>query len=89
MGTPVIVPMVGKIVSVSVKVGDKIKGKVISFSPFGAFVEVMPKIRGLCHISEFASQKEMEDALKIGDKHEFEILSIEPKEYRMSLKLVK
>jgi small subunit ribosomal protein S1 len=71
------------------KKGDKIKGKVISFSPFGAFVEVMPKIRGLCHISEFASQKEMEESLKIGETYQFEILLIETKEHRMSLKLVK
>src|SRR6185436_1426775 len=38
------------------KKGDTIKGKVIGFSAFGAFVEVMPKIRGLCHISEFTGQ---------------------------------
>ncbi len=71
------------------KKGDKIPGKVISFSPFGAFVEVMPKIRGLAHISEFASQKEMEESLKTGESYQFEILLIEPKEHRMSLKLAK
>ena len=71
------------------KKGDKIQGKVISFSPFGAFVEVLPKIRGLCHISEFSSQKEMEESLKAGETYSFEILLIEPKEHRMSLKLVK
>ncbi len=71
------------------KKGDKIKGKVISFSAFGAFVEVLPKIRGLCHISEFASAADMEKALKVGESYEFEILAIEPKEHRMSLKLAK
>ncbi len=71
------------------KKGDTIKGKVISFSAFGAFVEVLPKIRGLCHISEFTNQKEMEDALKTGESYTFEILAIEPKEHRMSLKLAK
>lgn len=71
------------------KKGDKIKGKVLSFSAFGAFVEVDPKVRGLCHISEFTSQKEMEESLKVGESYEFEILLIEPKEHRMSLKLVK
>ena len=71
------------------KKGDRIKGKVISFSPFGAFIEVLPKIRGLCHISEFTSQKEMEDSLKAGESYKFEILLIEPKEHRMSLKLTK
>lgn len=68
---------------------DVIKGKVSSFSLFGAFVEVMPKIRGLCHISEFKSQKEMEESLKIGESYDFEILLIEPKEHRMSLRLAK
>ena len=71
------------------KKDDIIKGKVISFSPFGAFVEVMPKIRGLCHISEFSSQKEMEDSLKAGETYDFKILEIQPKEHRMSLKLNK
>ncbi len=71
------------------KKGDTIKGKVTSFSPFGTFVEVLPKIRGLCHISEFKSQKEMEESFKIGETYNFEILLIEPKEHRMSLKLIK
>ena len=71
------------------KKGDTIEGKVISFSPFGAFVEVLPKIRGLCHISEFSSQKEMEDSLNPGESYKFEILLIESKEHRMSLKLTK
>ena len=69
------------------KKGDMIKGKVIKFSVFGAFVEVYPKIRGLCHISEFSSQQNMEELLKPGETYEFQILLIEPKEHRMSLKL--
>lgn len=69
------------------KKGDSIEGQVISFSPFGAFVQVAPKIRGLCHISEFKSQQEMEESLKAGQSYQFEILAIEPKEHRMSLKL--
>ena len=70
------------------KKGDVIKGKVISFNSFGAFVEVMPKIRGLCHVSEFESRQKMEEALKAGEIYEFELLLIDPKEHRMSLNLV-
>jgi small subunit ribosomal protein S1 len=69
------------------KKGDVIKGKVSKFSAFGAFVEVMPKIRGLCHISEFKSKEEMEQQLKLGESYDFEVILIEPKEHRMSLKL--
>lgn len=70
------------------KKGEKIKGKITQFSAFGAFVEVTPKIRGLCHISEFGSKQEMEEKLKIGKTYDFEVLLIEPKEHRMSLKLI-
>lgn len=69
------------------KKGDIIKGKATKFSAFGAFVEVAPKIRGLCHISEFSSKEEMEKHLKINETYDFEVLLIEPKEHRMSLKL--
>ena len=69
------------------KKGDTIKGKVTKYSTFGAFVEIMPKIRGLCHISEFSSKEEMEKSLEIGKTYDFQILLIEPKEHRMSLKL--
>jgi small subunit ribosomal protein S1 len=69
------------------KKGDVMKGKVTKFSTFGAFVELAPKIRGLCHISEFESKEKMEEQLKIGETYDFTVLSIEPKEHRMSLKL--
>lgn len=71
------------------KKGDVINGKVTSFSSFGAFIEILPQIRALCHLSEFTSSKEMEDSLKIGSSYNFEILLIDPKEHRMSLKLSK
>jgi len=71
------------------KKGDIIKGKVTKLNPFGAFVQITPKIQGLCHISEFGSQKKMEESLEIGKEYDFQILTIEPKEYRISLRLVK
>ncbi len=71
------------------KKGDVIKGKAIKINPFGVFIQISPKIQGLSHISEFGSQEKMEEALKIGEKYDFQILSIEPIKHRMSLKLVK
>lgn len=66
--------------------GKIIKGKVTKFNPFGAFVEVAPKIQGLCHISEFGSKQRMEESLKIGSEYGFEVLLIDPKEHRLLLK---
>jgi len=71
------------------KKDDVIKGKVTKFSTFGAFVEIAPKIRGLCHISEFESKEKMEEQLEIGKTYSFQVILIEPREHRMSLKLVK
>jgi len=70
------------------KKGDKVLGKVTKFNPFGVFVQITPKIQGLCHISEFGTKTKMEQTLKIDKEYNFQILSIEPKEHRMSLKLL-
>jgi small subunit ribosomal protein S1 len=70
------------------KKGDVVQGKVTKFNPYGAFVQFAPKIQGLCHISEFGTKSKMEEKLKIGQKYNFQILSIDQKEHRLSLKLV-
>ncbi|MCP6719432.1 MAG: S1 RNA-binding domain-containing protein [Patescibacteria group bacterium] len=70
------------------KKGDIISGKVTKFNPFGAFVQLSKEIQGLCHISEFESGK-MEDVLELGKKYKFQVLSIDEKEHRMSLRPVK
>lgn len=69
------------------KKGDVVKCRVTKFNPFGAFVQLEPQIQGLCHISEFGIKTKMEEALKIGKKYDFQIVSIEPAEHRISLKL--
>ncbi len=69
------------------KKGDEVSGKVTKFNPYGAFIAISPKIQGLIHISEFGTKSKMETTLKIGEKYKFQILSIEPREHRMSLKL--
>ncbi len=69
------------------KQGDIVSGKATKLNPFGAFVQITEKVQGLCHISEFKSSQEMEENLKEGQNYDFEIVSIEPKEHRMSLRL--
>ncbi len=69
------------------KKDDIIKGEVTKINPFGAFVQVAPKIQGLIHISEFGSQKKISASLEIGKKYKFQILSIDPPKHSMLLKL--
>lgn len=73
------------------KKGDAVKGLVTKLNPFGAFIQIMDddaaKIQGLCHISELGSQTKMEESLKVGETYNFQVVSVEPSEHRMSLKL--
>ena len=70
-------------------VGQTVKGKVLKFDKFGAFVELDDDIHGLVHISELSGDKieKPEDVVKVGEEYEFKILSIEPEDHRLGLSL--
>jgi len=67
--------------------GDEVSGKVVKINPFGAFVQIEPKIQGLIHISQFKNKKEMEEKLEVGKEYKFQILSILPAKHQISLVL--
>lgn len=74
------------------KVGDEVSGKVDKLNIFGAFVYLDRDIHGLAHVSEFREVypgKKMEEVLKSGEEYKWRILSIEPKEHRMGLVIMK
>lgn len=71
------------------KKGDEVSGEVIKLNPFGAFVQLDGAIHALVHVSEFGSESKMKEALALGQKYNFKILSIEPLEHRMALGLIK
>lgn len=74
------------------KIGDTVEGKVDKINPFGAFVYLDQDIHGLAHISEFRqiyADKKIEEVLEPGKSYSWKILSIEPKEHRMGLIIVK
>jgi polyribonucleotide nucleotidyltransferase len=52
-----------------VAVGEIYEGEVVRIMAFGAFVQILPKVDGLVHISELAPQRvgKVEDVVKIGD----------------------
>ena len=73
-------------------VGDVVQGKIDKINPFGAFVYLDKDIHGLAHVSEFQEVypgKKMDEILRGGETYSWKILSIEPKDHRMGLMLVK
>jgi small subunit ribosomal protein S1 len=74
------------------KVGDIVSGKIDKINPFGAFVYLDKDIHGLAHVSEFQEVypgKKMDEILRAGEAYDWKILSIEPKDHRMGLMIVK
>ena len=73
-----------------IKVGDKVKGKVVLIADYGAFVEIKPGVEGLIHVSEMSWSPRLriaQDFLKVGDEVEAQILSLDRENRKMSLGL--
>lgn len=70
------------------KVGDVVKGRVYTFHPYGAIVNLEGGIQGQIHVSEFGSVAEMKERLSQGEEYDFKIESVKPEERRIALKLV-
>ncbi len=71
-----------------VKVGDKIKGKVVVIADYGAFIEVAEGVEGLVHVSEMSWSTHLrsaQDFVSVGDEVEAVILTLDREERKMSL----
>ncbi len=74
--------------STDIKVGDKVKGKVVVLADYGAFVEIAQGVEGLIHVSEMSWSQHLRSAqefLKVGDEVEAQVLTLDREERKMSL----
>ncbi len=72
----------------NLKVGDHVKGKVVVMADYGAFVEIIPGVEGLIHVSEMSWSQHLrsaQDFLKVGDEVEAVVLTLDREERKMSL----
>ena len=72
----------------NLKVGDKVHGKVVVMTDYGAFVEIAEGIEGLVHVSEMSWSQHLRSAndfLKVGDEIDAVILTLDRDERKMSL----
>jgi len=70
------------------KVGDKVKGKVVVIADYGAFIEVAEGVEGLIHVSEMSWSTHLrsaQDFVKVGDEVEAQILTLDREDRKMSL----
>ena len=70
------------------KVGDKVKGKVVVMADYGAFIEIATGVEGLIHVSEMSWSQHLrsaQDFMKVGDEVEAVVLTLDREERKMSL----
>ena len=72
----------------NLKEGDHVKGKVVVIADYGAFIEIVPGVEGLIHVSEMSWSQHLrsaQDFMKVGDEVEAVILTLNREERKMSL----
>ncbi|MCI9285129.1 MAG: 30S ribosomal protein S1 [Muribaculaceae bacterium] len=90
LGLKQLLPHPWDALSADLKVGDKVKGKVVVMADYGAFVEIAPGVEGLIHVSEMSWSQHLrsaQDFLKVGDEIEAVILTLDREDRKMSLGL--
>ncbi len=88
LGLKQLTPHPWEALDANLKVGDKVKGKVVVIADYGAFVEIAPGVEGLIHVSEMSWSQHLRSAqefLKVGEEIEAVILTLDREERKMSL----
>lgn len=73
-----------------VKEGGKVKGKVVNIEDYGAFLEIMPGVEGLVHVSEITWSSQPINAkefFNMNDEYEAVVVTLDKEERKMSLSI--
>lgn len=73
----------------SIKDGAIMEGKVVRLTNFGAFVEVLPGVEGLVHLTEITDENiaKTSDVLSIGQNVKVKVLSVNKEDKKLSLSI--
>jgi small subunit ribosomal protein S1 len=74
--------------SEDIQVGSKVKGKIVNVADYGAFLELLPGVEGLIHVSEMSWSQHLrnpQDFMSVGDELEAVVLTLDRDERKMSL----
>lgn len=74
--------------SQDMQVGSKVKGKIVNVADYGAFLELIPGVEGLIHVSEMSWSQHLrnpQDFIKIGDELDAVVLTLDREDRKMSL----
>jgi small subunit ribosomal protein S1 len=70
--------------------GNIVKGKVVNIEDYGAFLEILPGVEGLVHVSEITwanTPINAKEFFKLGDEHEAKVVTLDKANRKMSLSI--
>lgn len=74
----------------NIREGEIVKGKVVNIEDYGAFLEIMPGVEGLVHVSEITwanTPINAKEFFKLGDEHQARIVTLDKNARKMSLSI--
>jgi len=74
----------------NLKEGEIVKGKVVNIEDYGAFLEIMPGVEGLVHVSEITwanTPINAKEFFKLGDEYEAKVVTLDKETRKMSLSI--
>ncbi len=72
----------------NLQIGTRVKGKIVTVADYGAFLEIIPGVEGLIHVSEMSWSQNLrspQEFMKVGDEVEAQVLTIDRDDRKMSL----
>jgi len=88
LGLKQLTPHPWQSLSEEIQVGSKVKGKIVTVADYGAFLEIIPGVEGLIHVSEMSWSQNLrspQEFLKVGDEVEAQVLTLDRDDRKMSL----
>ena len=74
----------------NLKEGEVVKGKVVNIEDYGAFLEIMPGVEGLVHVSEITwanTPINAKEFFKLSDEYEAKVVTLDKETRKMSLSI--
>lgn len=90
LGLKQLTPHPWEVLDATIQVGSVVKGKIVNIEDYGAFLEIMPGVEGLVHVSEITwSNQPMnsKEFFTLGNEYEAKVVTLDREERKMSLSL--
>ncbi|MCA0382713.1 MAG: 30S ribosomal protein S1 [Bacteroidetes bacterium] len=90
LGLKQLTPHPWDVLAENIQEGNTVKGKVVNIEDYGAFLEIMPGVEGLVHVSEITwanTPVNAKEFFQLGNEHEAKIVTLDKDSRKMSLSI--